>query len=101
MSKRMIGILVLSCVVFSLLFAGCAVPSGGCPYCGYPPGVVIDGDDVTCQRCGGGYRVYLDGSVRTNHRPTQQYQTPVPTNNTDATQQNINQTGLILLEGLK
>jgi hypothetical protein len=101
MSKKIAGIIALAVVVFSILLNGCAVPSGGCPYCGYPPGALLDGQDVHCQRCLGTYRVYMDGSVAAINRPTQQYQYPTPTNNTDATQRSLNQTGQLFMEGMR
>jgi len=95
-------VLFTGILILGLIATGCfAVPAGGCPYCGYPPGVTIDGERVTCQRCGSGYAVYLDGSVRTISGPTRHVGPAVPTNNTDAAQRNLNQTGQILLEGLR
>lgn len=99
MSTRITGVIVLTAVVFGVLLGGCAIPSGGCPFCGYPPGMSLDGQDIRCQRCGGTYRVYMDGSVAALNRPVQQY--PItPTNNTGATQDSLNQNGLLILEGL-
>lgn len=90
------GILFLSfCVI------GCAVPAGGCPYCGYPPGVAFDGERISCQRCGALYDTYLNGSVRAIDAPTRAFGAPVPTNNTGAARQNVNQTGVLLLQDLQ
>ena len=100
MISKITGCIVLAAVVITLFLNGCAVPSGGCPYCGYPPGVLLDGDVVRCPRCQGQYRVYLDGSVRVIQRPSEPHPAPAPTNNTGATQRSLNQTGLFLLEGL-
>ena len=99
----MIKIIITSaiCILAVILLNGCAVPSGGCPYCGYPPGVLMDGSVVNCSRCGGTYRAYLDGSVAPLNRPAQLPIYPAPTNNTDATQRNLQQTGSLLLQGLK
>ena len=101
MNKNIVMVIVLAAVVFSVLLNGCAIPSGGCPFCGYPPGATMDGQDVSCQRCGGSYRTFMDGSVSATSRPTQQYQYPVPTNNTDASQRTLNQNGALILEGLR
>lgn len=99
-NKTRNGVVLLSTLLLCIILSGCAVPSGGCPFCGYPPGVRVDGDKILCQRCQGTYRVYLDGSVRTIQRPTQQYEYPVPTNNTDATQRSLNATGQFFMQGL-
>jgi hypothetical protein len=101
MNKKIVGVIVLVAIICSILFSGCAVPSGGCPYCGYPPGTALDGQDISCPRCGGTYRVFMDGSVSATSRPTQQYQYPVPINNTDASQRTLNQNGALILEGLR
>jgi len=101
MNKTLFVICTVFTMYLCLLVSGCATASGGCPFCGYPPGVRLDGDQVTCQRCSGIYSVYLDGSVYAIQRPQQQVITSVPTDNTNKSQQDLNQTGLLLLNTLK
>jgi len=102
MKRKISNIAILATIsVFVIIFSGCAVPSGGCPFCGYPPGIVLDGEKTTCARCLSVYRVYLDGSVGVESGPRRQYQYTVPTNNTDATQRSLNQTGQFILEGFR
>ena len=84
-----IRVAVVTLTIISFLLSGClTTPAGGCPYCGYPPGVLIDGEVTHCARCSGSYRTYLFGSVNPLTPPTKQFGNPVPTDNT---QQNYNE----------
>jgi len=96
MSARAVALTVIVAVVASIVVTGCAVPAGGCPYCGYPPGTTLDGETVTCQRCGGSFKVYMNGSVATMTPPTRQV-APVSTNNSKQAQKNLeNGLGMML-----
>jgi len=84
MCKRnsLIDAIVMTLCMSLLIVQGCATARGGCPYCGYPSGLVTEGDTTTCARCGARYAVDIFGGVHPKTGPTNATQaTPVGNSN--------------------